>query len=379
MQKKVVLFVSQRPIIGVRDGTIQYMTNVFEQLKDKYNFYMLFPICTKNRGAYLSTFQEAITKPPGFLLSKNCKPLEKVLEEIEIQIEYVHIQHLRCFSHTVADQLLEWCQTRKIPIFTTVHDINVIFDCSDGFVTQNQILHEIAPLLNNETKKLYEKLFSQSRAVICPSVYLKRLMEKHYSTTWFIFHPHETMICEEFVAENRKTLPENNSNILRIALCGNFVKHKGSGVFCETLTELSCRNHRRRFEFHVFGNVWDQISFSVCQKQATFHGSFNGEAELLSLLSKFKIDVIWFPNQTPESYCFVLSTALKSGLPIVLPKIGAFTERGESRDLVEWNDNCLSGIYWADFWQCYCIPATAVAKVSLTSAESAILYDAFVR
>jgi glycosyltransferase involved in cell wall biosynthesis len=48
---------------------------------------------------------------------------------------------------------------------------------------------------------------------------------------------------------------------------------------------------------------------------------------LMKSLENLKIDVIWLPYQSPETYSFALTDALNSKLPIVASDVGAIKER----------------------------------------------------
>jgi len=58
----------------------------------------------------------------------------------------------------------------------------------------------------------------------------------------------------------------------------------------------------------------------------SFSGPYN-DAELPLLIGRERPDVIFFPAQCPETYSYTLSYALVTGLPIVAPRLGAFSER----------------------------------------------------
>lgn len=58
--------------------------------------------------------------------------------------------------------------------------------------------------------------------------------------------------------------------------------------------------------------------------------SFSGpyaDAELPRLIGRERPDVIFFPALWPETYSYTLSYALETRLPIVAPRLGAFSER----------------------------------------------------
>ena len=54
--------------------------------------------------------------------------------------------------------------------------------------------------------------------------------------------------------------------------------------------------------------------------------------DLLDLIKKHQLDIIFFSAQCPETYSYTLSSALNTGLPIIAPNIGAFPERLSERE-----------------------------------------------
>jgi len=68
-------------------------------------------------------------------------------------------------------------------------------------------------------------------------------------------------------------------------------------------------------------------------------GPYNNDA-LPGILREQGIDAIWFPAQWPETFSYTLSVCLESGLPVIAPDLGAFTERLAGRSwswIVPWN------------------------------------------
>ena len=62
-------------------------------------------------------------------------------------------------------------------------------------------------------------------------------------------------------------------------------------------------------------------------------GPYNNDT-LPGLLREHAIDVVWFPGQFPETFSYTLSTCIVTGLPVIAPDLGAFTERLAGR---EWS------------------------------------------
>ncbi|MDV6320552.1 glycosyltransferase [Chromohalobacter sp. HP20-39] len=132
---------------------------------------------------------------------------------------------------------------------------------------------------------------------------------------------------------------------IRVAILGALSKEKGADVLEGV---ASCLNNAP-IEFHLLGYGYRPLS-----KNVITHGPYAEEEGLESLLA-IKPDVVWFTAQWPETYSYTLSIALRAKLPIVAPKLGAFSERlsgrprtvvlekwGDIRELAEfWNNVCV--------------------------------------
>ena len=77
--------------------------------------------------------------------------------------------------------------------------------------------------------------------------------------------------------------------------------------------------------FRVIGHA-DRVVRQEPEIPLSFSGPYN-DAELPLLIGRERPDVIFFPTQCPETYSYTLSYALVTGLPIVAPHLGAFSER----------------------------------------------------
>jgi hypothetical protein len=134
------------------------------------------------------------------------------------------------------------------------------------------------------------------------------------------------------------TPPRKVSGIqpLRIALIGSIAIHKGLPVVvrCAQIAKA----HNLPLEFVCLGTLALPASDldGLPLKQT---GPYPDE-EAASLLAGLNADCAWFPTLWPETYCFTLSHALRSGLPIAAGRLGAFEERLEGRAhtwLMRWD------------------------------------------
>ena len=127
---------------------------------------------------------------------------------------------------------------------------------------------------------------------------------------------------------------------LRVLVLGAVSREKGADVLEQVAGSLNGQS----VEFHLLGYAYRPLSNSVIT-----HGPYLLD-ELSSKIAAINPDIMWFPAQWPETYSYTLSTALEEGLPVVVPDIGAFSERvaGRAHSAVNvWN---MSVSEWKAFW-----------------------------
>lgn len=142
-------------------------------------------------------------------------------------------------------------------------------------------------------------------------------------------------------------VPRSARQPLRMAVLGAVSDIKGADTLAQVA--LLARQQGRPLEVHLLGYVANEFTFPDGAHVAV-HGRYD-EAQLLPLLTALAIDVVWFPAQWPETYSYTLSAALQSGLPVVAPDLGAFSERLDGRAwtwLQPWD---MSAQRWVDLFE----------------------------
>jgi GT2 family glycosyltransferase/2-polyprenyl-3-methyl-5-hydroxy-6-metoxy-1,4-benzoquinol methylase/glycosyltransferase involved in cell wall biosynthesis len=133
---------------------------------------------------------------------------------------------------------------------------------------------------------------------------------------------------------------------LKVVLAGAISAPKGADVLAAAA--LIAQKTGAPVEFHLIGYsyrphlIWPHASL-------TLHGHY-ADADLRQLLLSLQPDLVWFPAQWPETYCYVLSACLQGGWPIAASAIGAFPERLAGRRwswLKPWQT---SAAEWVDFF-----------------------------
>ncbi len=128
---------------------------------------------------------------------------------------------------------------------------------------------------------------------------------------------------------------------LRVLVLGALSREKGADLLEGVALSLKTES----IEFHLLGYAYRSLSGAV-----TTHGPYQN-SDVYALVESIEPDVVWFPAVWPETYCYTLSISMHMGLPVVVPNIGAFSERVKGRPLsvvCNWN---YSTDDWGVFWR----------------------------
>ena len=112
---------------------------------------------------------------------------------------------------------------------------------------------------------------------------------------------------------------------LRVLVLGALSVEKGADLLEQVALQL--RSGSQDFSFILLGYAYRVLSDAV-----ETLGPYQDD-ELDALIAAREPDLIWFPCRWPETYSYTLSAALRAGRPLLVPDIGSFPERVQSRPL----------------------------------------------
>ncbi len=129
----------------------------------------------------------------------------------------------------------------------------------------------------------------------------------------------------EEVPELAMPLPaaSRRSGKRRVLILGALAPHKGRLLVLAAVEEAIKR--ALPLEFHLIGDPQGEVPKRLAAS-FTWTGRYE-EAQLEDKILEAKGDVFLFASQAPETYSYTLSAAMRSGLPIVATRLGAFVER----------------------------------------------------
>ena len=136
-----------------------------------------------------------------------------------------------------------------------------------------------------------------------------------------------------------------SSQRITIVILGVLARHKGLN-FVFQVADLALKR-KVPINFIVLGYCAEEIPsslLSIIEQSGCYD-----EEDLPVMLSDSHPDLVWFPTRCPETYSYTLTHAIKIGVPILAPKIGAFSERlahNELSWLYDWDVSAIDILDW---------------------------------
>lgn len=154
--------------------------------------------------------------------------------------------------------------------------------------------------------------------VIFPSAATKSLFDDHFHIERAVIAAH----IEPGRNVQSAQRPWCSARPLVIGVLGALGREKGAD-YLEALASVAKRLGLP-YEFRLLGYSYRPLQGVVAT------GAYRPD-ELLGMIEREACGLIFFPALWPETYCYTLSYALASGLPIIAPNLGAFPERLSGR------------------------------------------------
>ena len=158
-----------------------------------------------------------------------------------------------------------------------------------------------------------------AQRVIAPSVDAQRRIEAYFPTVRVDVQPWEVTPP----SPDRLARAQGSSEPIRVAVIGAIGIQKGFD-----LIEAAASDAARRglpLMFVVIGHTMDNAALAEVGP-VDITGEF-AEAEIDAIITAERCDISLFASIWPETWCYSLTHAMRHGLPIVAPRIGAFPER----------------------------------------------------
>jgi len=248
----------------------------------------------------------------------------------------VHVHHLYGYGVEVEQALV----ALDVPFDFTAHDYFTV--CPQISLSSDGLSYcgEPAPsgcnacILSNDRRDVgdirswrlrYEWVLRDARRVIAPSIDAAERIKGYAPDANVAVIHHEDAPPNWRHARPQRRLGEGD--VLRVGVIGVLAKHKGRELVIDAA--ITALERGLPIEFIVIGDPQGELPPSTVAAIRTT-GRYL-EEELASILENEKPDVLLFASRWPETYSYTLSAALEAGLPVMVPDIGAFSERISER------------------------------------------------
>ncbi|RTZ76610.1 MAG: glycosyl transferase [Gammaproteobacteria bacterium] len=321
-------------------GTLKHIRELEEHLQDEMDSLLLRPNHEGHTSLYFGT--ETGAPSIAFDLPHDYPELLELLRSLGLS--RIH------FHHTLALETRLWGlpEDLGIPFDITIHDYYFInahptqTDARGRYqpdLAKQQSSYPLSTSLE-EWQENQRGLLDAAERVIAPSKAAAREMARHYP---------ELEITVAWHPDSEQNIPwpgvrprPLESEPLRILVLGALSPEKGADLLEEAAECAAAEG--AQLEFHLLGYAYRPLSERVVS-----HGAYSHD-ELAERIRAIAPHLIWFTALWPETYSYTLSEALLTGLPLVVPEIGAFPERIQNRPLTWVEPWQRPGTEWVDFF-----------------------------
>jgi glycosyltransferase involved in cell wall biosynthesis len=260
--------------------------------------------------------------------------LIEVIQEFEPQ--RIHIHHIlgnEEYLAALVDRL-------KLPFDFTIHDYYVLAPSphlvgGDGrFVGDDLEAHETELLAGSIARRrptslaawqdAHNWLVTEADRVIVPSRDVARRVSRFFPAVRPIVSAHP----EAGKAARKVTFPSlTPADTFRVAMLGDFLRHKGKDTFLECAKIV--RSRADKISFELIGDAYNDSQ--LLREAGVWVSGRYEEGDALALLAQRQPHLLWYPAICPESYSYTLSVGLESGIPLAVTHLGSLPERVAGR------------------------------------------------
>ena len=372
----------QRPVILAvmhdrQGGTLQHVHDLAQLLARQASFLMLRPAPGGQVGLQLA--EPGSASELRFALPDEFDALLDTLRALGVR--HIHFHHLLGHLPLIRDSL-----ARRLGVTHdfTAHDFYPVCPQISMIGVQGSYCGEEGPAQCHACLRRqpapdgasieawraeHADLLLHARHVIAPSRDALNRLAHYLPTARYSLVPHMEPEGHHGWPPPAPT-PRAPGAPLKVVVLGALSAIKGADVLEDTA--LAARRAGAPIEFHLLGYGYRALHTQP-RASLSVHGAYD-ESDLPALLDWLKPDLVWFPAQVPESYSYTLSAALRAGLPVVAPNLGAFPERLNGRPwswIEPWDHSAAD---WLEFFlrvhQQHIIPGSPPQRVLSVRAIS---------
>ena len=317
-------------------GTEFFIQNLISQLRQKnVSSFVIRPSETGGVSVGSNSVVYPHLQKIDFLESEKLSLIIDILD-----IRYIHVHNLFGYSDKMIPMLISLSERKKVKLVVSIHDyyafcpslnlrINKETFCRDYCIQKcsNCIGYQTwegnYSFQNGEERiKSYGKLLASAVAVFVPNIAVSRIIEKFFPEVKTCVLPHDESYLNNINIEQTK-ICDASKNIVKVAVIGYINIPKGR-LLLENLSGY-IKKEKLPISINIIGST--DCYDVLLGNGVKITGGYESESEALKLLNVIKPSLIYIPSIWPETFCYTLSLALFSRIPVVVNDLGAQSER----------------------------------------------------
>lgn len=174
------------------------------------------------------------------------------------------------------------------------------------------------------------RLLEAAERVFVPSQDALKRMTRYFPKANYLFMPHPEAETEPL------TMPAPSGGEIRVLVLGELSPAKGLWLLEACAEDAAARG--LPLEFRALGRPLGRVRQEP-ELPLSFSGPYQ-DSRLAEMIERERPRIIFFPARWPETWSYTLSTAMRTGLPVAAPRLGAFPERLQdyhAAHLMDWD------------------------------------------
>ncbi len=266
----------------------------------------------------------------------------QVLAEVMtlLRITDLHIHHLIDFPPDAMGHLVELAKSLQLAVHVAVHDYYLVCPRVNMVTTQGRFCGQPTPadcdrcLATDGLRErvggieawrhMWQPLLRAAQQVVVPTHDVaQRLRQLLPEPVSLLVQAHEQPLTPG-LTRLRQRLP---GQPLRVLVIGAIGRIKGFDVMLALAQSVQRRGWRIELSLLGFSPEDGRLAAAGVRLLGPYF-----DADLPARIAACDPDLIWVPSIWPETYCYVLSAALRSGCQVAVFDLGAQAERARSHD-----------------------------------------------
>jgi len=234
--------------------------------------------------------------------------------------------HVHCFHVNQFTPSLFLASIRpETEVVATFHDFSLLFPMDPNMIKKKRTLFLRRQGRSQTHQAVFEgarRFLARCRYLIFPSQSHARNFHEILPLTEYMDRIRVVPHCDFRINYHRLTLPSSSSKTLHVGFIGHFHPRKGSKEFLQLTTMLETFQEYR-VQFHVLHSSTEWLP----PKPLIFHSDTTEVVPLFQRIAEIPLSLLCFLPTFEETYCYTLSLAIHTGLPLLALKLGSFPER----------------------------------------------------